>query len=81
MNLKTLLLHNWRSKIASLFLAFAIWYLIDSNLRPQKNSGPPVPGTVEPLPAPETIPEPPVPGLLEGVSVVPGRTATRRLAI
>jgi hypothetical protein len=30
--MKTILLHNWKAKIASLLLSFAIWYLIDSNL-------------------------------------------------
>lgn len=72
MTIKAFFLENWRGKLASLLIAFAIWYLIKSNL---DDSGPdfPVPGTTElPVTKPGTTPAledtllgplaPPVPG-------------------
>jgi hypothetical protein len=74
--MKRYFLTNWKGKIASLFLAFAIWFLIDSNLRRPSRIQIPVPGTVSPLPdtspssiVPIPLPEsrsapiiPPIPG-------------------
>lgn len=48
--MKNLLLDNWKAKFTSLFLAFAIWYLIDTNLRRPDRIQIPVPGTVSPMP-------------------------------
>lgn len=74
--MKRLILSNWKGKIASLFLAFVIWFLIDSNLRRPSRIQIPVPGEVSPLPdtspssvVPIPLPEvrsapviPPIPG-------------------
>ena len=62
MMMKNVFLSNWKGKIASLFLAFAIWYLIDTNLRRPDRLQIPVPGTVSPLPdtSPNSIV--PIPG-------------------
>ena len=30
--MKSILLNNWRAKLASLLLAFALWYLIKQNV-------------------------------------------------
>ncbi len=32
MNLKRIFLHNWRAKLMSLVVAFAVWYLIKKNV-------------------------------------------------
>ena len=37
--MKTLILNNWKAKLASLLLATAIWYLIDSHIK--RSKGPP----------------------------------------
>lgn len=56
MNLKTLLLNNWRGKLASLLISIAIWYLIDAHLDAE-NPTFPVPGTsTAPAPRPATGP-------------------------
>ncbi len=57
---------NWRAKLASLFVATAVWYLINSYLQQQNQKRFPIPGTAKPV---ETSPAidigplgPPVPG-------------------
>lgn len=50
------ILSNWKAKAASLLLAFAIWYLIDSNLRRPPRIQFPVPGTGTVSPLPDTNP-------------------------
>ena len=46
--MKDFFLANWKGKITSLFLAVAIWYLIDANLRRPDRIQIPVPGTSQP---------------------------------
>lgn len=41
---KALIVHSWKSKLISLFIAFSIWYLIRSNLDENRQDFP-VPGT------------------------------------
>ena len=62
--MKTILLHNWKAKIASLLLAFAIWYLIDSNLSRNQEVRFESPGTDTPGPDPNN-PGTPVPVIKE----------------
>jgi len=52
----SLILANWKAKAASLLLAFAVWYLIDSNLRRPARIQFPVPGTGMVSPLPDTNP-------------------------
>lgn len=72
MTVKSFFLENWRGKLASLLISFAIWYLIKSHLDAENPSFP-VPGTTTaPAPRPSTGPNldgtllsplaPPVPG-------------------
>ena len=58
--MKAILLHNWKAKIASLLLAFAIWFLISLTIQDQLPPEIPVPGTGT-LPPRES--PPPVPGV------------------
>ncbi len=43
-NLKLLVVHGWKGKLVSLFVALSIWYLIKSNLEKARQDFP-VPGT------------------------------------
>ena len=63
MNASDLFLHNWRAKLASLFLAVAIFYLIDSHLQNPDRVQIPIPGTgVNPLPDNSPNSVTPIPG-------------------
>ena len=55
----------------SLFIAIAVWFIIFTQLEPEKPTGPPIPGTdPEQIPIPETH-EPKNP-LLPKKSIIPG---------
>lgn len=71
--MKSLLLSHWKPKIASLLLAFAVWYLIDANLMRPTRIQIPVPGTVSPLPdtSPGSVVPIPLPGSPAGVPIIP----------
>lgn len=50
MNAAQVIITNWRAKLASLFLALAIFYLIDSHLQNPERVQFPIPGTdVKPI--------------------------------
>lgn len=73
--MKNFFFSHWKAKIASLILAFAVWHLIDTNLRRPTRIDIPVPGTVSPLP--DTSPGSVVPIPLPSapiISPVPGDT-------
>lgn len=72
--MKTILLHNWKAKIASLLLSFAIWYLIDSNLSQNQEVRYLNPGTKNPDVDPNN-PGTPVPGVNEAPENDLGRQA------
>ena len=63
MNAKQLFIQHWQAKLASLFLAVAIFYLIDTHLQNPERVQFPIPGTdVNPLPDNSPNSVTPIPG-------------------
>ncbi len=60
--MQNIFLANWKAKIASLILAVAIWYLIDTNLSRPDRVQFPIPGTLSPMPDSSPTSIVPIPG-------------------